>query len=199
MTITSSLAKSGPYLCNGSTAAFTFGFACQSTSDVSVVKTDANAFDASLSLGADFTVALNPDQVASPGGTVTLAVAPASGYQVTVLRSIQLTQATSLPNQGGWYPKVVENALDKITMALQQLSEKVSRAVTFGVTQSDATALLNSIMAASSLAAQTASNAQAASTSAAQAASSATQAQNVATAMGGPGLTLYTYNAAGGF
>lgn len=147
MSIASATAKSGPYAGNGVTVAFAVGFACQAATDLVVVRTDASDVDTTLTYVTDYSVVLNADQVASPGGTVTLAVAPAVGLKVTILRNVALTQGTQLPNQGAWYPKVVENALDKLTMIVQQLSEKVGRAVVAGVTV-DPAALLASIYSA---------------------------------------------------
>lgn len=148
MTVASSTSKSGPYACNGVTVAFAISFACSAASDLSVYRTDASAFDTALVLNTDYTVSLNADQTNSPGGTVTLTSAPPAGYQVTILRNVAFTQGTSLPNQGGWYPKVVENAFDKLTMIVQQLSEKVSRSVQVGVTSSDTAALVSAIYSA---------------------------------------------------
>ena len=162
MTVSSSISKAGPYACNGATTAFAFAFYTQATADIAVVRTDAVGTDTALTLGADYSVALNADQTTSPGGSVTLAVAPASGLQITILRSLALTQGASLPNQGGWYPKVVENALDKLTMAMQQIAEKVNRAVVLGVTQTDASVLINSITANAAAAAADAATASAA-------------------------------------
>lgn len=189
MTVASSTSKSGPYACNGVTTVFALGFACLAPTDLSVVRTDTNAADTTLTLTTDYLVSLNGDQVNNPGGTITLVSAPATGYYITLLRNVQMTQGTQLPNQGGWYPKVVENALDKLTMIVQQLQEKLSRSVTLGVTQTDPTALINSVTtsanAASASATAAAGSASAAAASAVlsqnQVALATTQASNAAT------------------
>jgi hypothetical protein len=180
MAIASSVSKSGPYACNGVTTAFAIGFFCQAPTDVGVVRTDASGADTSLIYGTDYSVSLNSDQVASPGGTATLTAAPATGFQITLLRNVALTQGTSLPNQGGWYPKVVENALDKLTMGLQQLAEKVSRSVILGVTQTDPTALINAINTNAALAAASATSATASAGAASASASIAAAAAAIA-------------------
>lgn len=178
MTVSSSISKAGPYAGNGSTTAFAFAFYTQAAADLTVIRTDANGADTPLALGPDFTVALNADQTASPGGTVTLSSAPASGYQITILRNITLTQGASLPNQGGWYPKVVENALDKITMGLQQLAEQVGRAVKIGVATTQTPDQMIAAIAANAAAA--AGSATSAAGSAASASTSASTASTAA-------------------
>lgn len=167
MTVASTTSKSGPYAGNGVTTVFAVGFTCFAAADLSVVRTDAGGVDTVLTIGTDYTVSLNADQTASPGGTVTAIVAPATGYQLTILRNVALTQGTSLPNQGGWYPKVVENAFDKLTMIVQQLSEKVGRSVQVGVTGTDTTSLLTAIFGAGASATAAAASAAAAAASAA--------------------------------
>jgi hypothetical protein len=185
MSIASTTSKSGPYACNGATVAFALSFACLATSDLLVVRTDTSGVDTTLVLTTDYSVSLNSDQTGSPGGTVTLAVAPATGFQLSILRNVSLTQETSLPNQGAWYPKVVENALDKLTMIVQQLGEKVNRAVVAGVTI-DPTALLasinNAVNSAISSATSSSNSATASSNSATEASGFATAASGSATA-----------------
>lgn len=176
MSIASATAKSGPYAGNGIAVAFAVGFACQAATDLVVVRTDALDVDTTLTYVTDYSVVLNADQVASPGGTVTLAVAPAVGVRVTILRNVALTQGSQLPNQGAWYPKVVENALDKLTMIVQQLSERVSRSVQVGVTAGDTSTFVAAIFAAASNAANAANSAANATNSAANAANSAAAA-----------------------
>lgn len=179
MTVSSSTSKSGPYACNGSTVLFVVGFAVTTQTDLQVIRTDPSNSDLVLTLSTDYSVSLNSDQVGSPGGTITLTSAPASGYQITILRNVSITQGASLPNGGGWYPKVVENALDKLTMVTQQLAEKQGRSVMVGVSQSDPTALVATIF----------SNVSASAASAAAAASSATAAAGSATTAAGSATT----------
>lgn len=130
MTVSSADSIAGPYDGDGSQVAFDFAFKVFVTSDVLVVLTDtAGVDDESLVLDVDYTVALNGDQDANPGGTVTMTTAPATGELLTLLSQIPELQAIALQNQGGMYPKVVERGFDKATRLIQQLSEKLTRAV----------------------------------------------------------------------
>lgn len=126
MTISSPTSKAGPFAANGLATTFYFDFYVFDAGDLRVVSTDSNAVDTTLTSG--YTVAFNTNQDTQPGGYVRFAVAPASDVRITLLRDIAMTQGTSLPNQGGFYPKVIEMALDKVTMLVQQLSEQVGRA-----------------------------------------------------------------------
>jgi hypothetical protein len=158
------------------------------TSDLLVVRTDTAGVDTTLVLTTDYSVSLNSDQTNSPGGTVTLAVAPATGFQLSILRNVSLTQGTSLPNQGAWYPKVVENALDKLTMIVQQLGEKINRAVVAGVTI-DPTALLASISNAVNSAIASAASASTSAGTATTGANTATTQAGIATTQAGIATT----------
>lgn len=127
MTISSQNRKSGPFLGTGSVSEYPFNFTVFEAADVVVTRTDLADVETVLTSG--YTVTLNADQNASPGGTVVLAAPLASGFKLTLTSEIAATQEVDLTNQGGFYPKVVSLALDKLTIIVQQLAEKVSRAV----------------------------------------------------------------------
>lgn len=129
MSISSTARKAGPYNGNGITVAFPFAFKVFSAADVLVVKTTPAAAESTLVLTTDYTVSLNADQDSNPGGTVTAVSAPASGYKVTISSQVDELQPVVLTNAGGFYPKVINDALDRLTILTQQLSEKVARAL----------------------------------------------------------------------
>ena len=135
MTVSSTTSKSGPYVGNGSTTVFSFSLQLFQQTDVEVVLTVPGAADLIMTYGSDYTVALNSPQTTSPGGTVTMTVAPASGTLVTILRNIPDTQNASFPNQGGFYPAVLETALDKLTLLIGQSLEQLSRSVKVSASQ----------------------------------------------------------------
>jgi len=135
MTISSSTRKAGPYAGNGATQ-FAFGFKVFATSDLVVTYSDGIT-ETPLLLNTDYTVSLNADQNANPGGTVTF---PAAGSSrpvlpgtstLTITGAIAELQPTSISNQGGFYPKVIEDALDRVVILAQQLRELASRSVSF--------------------------------------------------------------------
>ena len=83
-------------------------------------------------LTTDYTVSgiLNP-----AGGDITFLTAPATGVVVVLLRVVPFTQEVDLPNTGSFPSTIVEQqGFDKIMMLLQQLSEKLGRAVKLATT-----------------------------------------------------------------
>src|SRR5271169_5235125 len=122
--------KAGPYNCNGSTVAFPFSFKVFQASDVLVVQTDLSGVETTKTLTTDYTVALNANQDSNPGGTVTMNVAPLSGYLLTIGSQVTYTQGMVLTNTGGFFPQVINDMADRVVILVQQLYEKLSRAVT---------------------------------------------------------------------
>jgi len=129
MSLATTTRKAGPYAANGATA-FPFAFKVFQPSDILVVQTDTAPTDNTLVLNTDYTVTLNPNQDSNPGGTVNLTAAPPTGYLITLGSQVQQIQSVTLTNNGGFYPSVINNALDYLTILIQQLSEKVNRALT---------------------------------------------------------------------
>ena len=129
MTISSENRKAGPFTGNGSTVDFPFTFKCFTSADLRVVLTNSAGVETDLTLTSQYTVALNPDQDASAGGTVTTLTAYSSSYKITIVGDVSYTQETDITNGGGFYPEVIEDALDKMTMQIQQVNEKAERAV----------------------------------------------------------------------
>ena len=129
MTISSAVRVAGPYTGNGTTTSFPFAFKVFTTADVQVIRTDLSSIESTLVLGTDYTVTLNSNQNVSPGGTVVMLTAPASGFLLTLTSQVTNLQSTDLTNEGGFYPSVITNALDKLTILVQQLSVQVGLAV----------------------------------------------------------------------
>ena len=133
MTISTTDRKAGPFAGNDVTVAFPFTFKVFSTADLYVISADSVGAETVLVLASDFTVSLNADQDDNPGGTLTMLTAPATGTTLTIASDIDITQPVELTNMGGFYPTVINTALDRITMILQQLSESFARCVKFSI------------------------------------------------------------------
>lgn len=148
MTVSSQVRKAGPYSGTGSTGPFTFSFKVFAASDVLVVKADSNGVETTLVLTTDYTVSLNADQNSNPGGTVTLEAALASGYTMVISSQVPYLQETDLTNQGGFYPEVITDSLDKLTIQVQQIKLESDRAAKVPITSSaDADALVDDLIA----------------------------------------------------
>jgi hypothetical protein len=149
MTISSTNRKAGPYIGNGTTTVFPFYFKVFTAADVEVVRlTVATNVETILTLTTNYTVTLNTDQNANPGGSISLvAGALASGFNLVITSDIGNLQPTDLTNQGGFYPDVINDALDRATIQIQQLQESVDRAALLPITSAeDAAALVADIV-----------------------------------------------------
>ena len=133
MTISSTTRTAGPYAGTGSQTVFGFNFKVFQASDVLVVQTDASGNVTTLALTTNYTVALNSNQDTSPGGSVTLLVAPAVGYSITLSSQVQALQGANLANAGNFYPSVINNALDYLTILVQQLYTSMLGALRFPI------------------------------------------------------------------
>jgi hypothetical protein len=166
MTISSTSNKAS-FNGSGTTGPFAFTFKTFTEADLEVISTDLSDVEATLVLTTDYTVGLNADQNNNPGGSVTTIVAMASGYKLTIVRTVDALQETDITNGGGFYPEVIENALDRATMLAQQNAEQISRAILVGVSsETSPAALLASINAAEVSASSSASSASSSATSA---------------------------------
>lgn len=147
MTISSEVRKAGPFDGNDVATTFPFAFKVFTQADLLVVRADPSGDEAVLAMGSDYTVALNPDQNESPGGSVTLNVPLAIGYVLVVTSQVGNLQPVDLTNQGGFYPNVINAALDRATIQIQQLAEEMSRAAKLPITRDeDVDELLNDLV-----------------------------------------------------
>lgn len=164
---------------DGTVTQFAFSFVVFQTSDIAVYSsTDGGDTEVQLSFEQDYTVVLNADQDNSPGGTVTLTQAPAAGTRIAITSAIPETQPMVLTTHDGFDPRVLNQSADHAVALIQQLTEKVDRAITVPTTSSKTsgqvrTEILNLAANAESWANSCASSALAAAQSAADAAANA--------------------------
>lgn len=129
MTISSSTRKAGPFAGNGVQVAFPFAYKVFSAADVLVVQAvTATGLETVKTLTTDYSVVVNPDQTNYPGGTVNMLVPPPAGSTLTLSSQVANLQPVVLTNSGGFYPAVINDALDRVTIQIQQLAEKLGRA-----------------------------------------------------------------------
>lgn len=133
LTISSEIRKEGPYDGDGVVTSFPFYFKIFKAEDVLVVRADSAGAETTLVLNSDYTVTLAPDQNTSPGGTVVLAGALMIGTTLTIASRLLNLQPVDLTNQGGFYPRVINDALDRLTILVQQLAERVSRSLKMAI------------------------------------------------------------------
>lgn len=107
---------------NGLTTFFDFTFPVPLASELSVYFTDLNGTITLLSPSSYSTTGIGT----ANGGSVTYPLSGSpipSGTSLTIQRVVPYQQLTDLVNQSGYYPNVVENALDYLTMQTQQLAQ----------------------------------------------------------------------------
>lgn len=122
----------GPFIGDGSgQKVFTFGFLIFDEGDVSVsVADEENALPRSLTIGEDFSVQMNEDQAATPGGTITLlADGLAKGAVLAIWSSVPYTQTLTLTNYTRFPPERITRELDRIVVQIQQLKSESDRAL----------------------------------------------------------------------
>lgn len=120
MTIQSTDRKAGPFL---SGTALPFEFKVFSKEDIAVIYTNAEGVEVVLVLDSDYSVTLNADQDNNPGGTATLTTAIVTGDRANIIGDLAYDQGTDIRNQGGFEPEIIEDALDRATIQIQQLKE----------------------------------------------------------------------------
>ena len=162
MAISNEIRRAGPYAGDGSQKVFTFGFKVFEADDIAVYESDTEGND-SLIDSALYSVSLNENQDNSPGGTVTLIDPLASGTNLSIISEMDYTQPMVLTNRGGFYPETLNNSADRSTIQIQQLKEKIDRALTVPVTSNETPELLTErLLAAQQEAQQYANQAEAA-------------------------------------
>ncbi len=136
MTISSQTRKAGPFIGNGSTTAFPFTFKVFAASDLVVTRANTTGAETVLALGTDYTVTLNANQNTNPGGSVTLTSALATNFKLVLSSAVPNLQPVDITNNGGFYPKVINDALDRLTILAQQNTLDNSRSVKVPITSS---------------------------------------------------------------
>lgn len=126
----------GPYRTAGQTQ-LPFSFAIFELTDVYVATATSDLDVATvLTYGSDYTVTMNSDQSTSPGGTVTLAVPIVDGQVVVIGSAIPYNQTTQLTNFSRFPPEIINTALDRIVVQIQQIVEGLERTLSVPVTSS---------------------------------------------------------------
>ena len=136
MTISSTNRIAGPFIGAGTTATFPFTFKVFAAADLEVVRVlVSTGAETPLALTTDYTVSLNGNQNTNPGGSITLVAGNlATGYNLVITSNVANTQPVDLTNQGGFYPEVINDALDRATIQIQQLNDTALNAVHAPVT-----------------------------------------------------------------
>lgn len=138
MTINSTVRIAGPFPGNGAATSFPFAFKVFDKTDLQIILTDSLGNETTLTLDSDYSITVNVDQDASPGGSITyplVGLPMPSGFTLAGVGSLPNLQKTDITNSGGFYPQVIEDALDYLTILVQQTTGFADSTVRFPVTE----------------------------------------------------------------
>jgi hypothetical protein len=137
MTVGAVPRKAGPTVGNSAATVFPFGFKTFLATDL-LVQLTTIATGVVVTLVKDdpagYTVALNADQNAAPGGTVTynpLGVPLPATQTLTITSAMPQSQGTHLINGGSFLANNVEDMADRDMMATQDMNVKVAASLQF--------------------------------------------------------------------
>lgn len=134
MSVTNTPRKAGPYTGNNVSVQYVFSFKVFADTDLVVTRAVvATGAESTLVRTTDYTVTRNADQDVDPGGYITLATPLTSAQTLTLTSDVPATQSSVFTNLGGFYPAVLNSALDRLTILVQQIKEAVSRSLKLAV------------------------------------------------------------------
>ena len=107
------------------TKTFTFAFRVYANTDI-VVYSTTSSVDTLQVLTTDYTVTINAT-TSNAGGSIVFGTAPATGATITIYRDLTHTQGTVFTVGGPLPAASLEQGLDKLTLMVQDLSERVDR------------------------------------------------------------------------
>lgn len=133
MTISTSVRRAGPFTGTGAVVDYPFTFKVFSPEDARPYLADADGNERRLQYPGDYSVTLNPNQETHPGGVLRLTTALPAGHKLTIISEMPISQPTEYTNQGGFYPRTLNDSLDRLTIYIQQLQELQSRTLAASV------------------------------------------------------------------
>lgn len=127
--------RSPVYIGTGALATYGFTFKVFSKTDIQVEVVTDTGTESTLIVDVDYTVALNADQDNFPGGSITLTAGNLTlDYLLVIYGAMPYSQTTQLPTGGSYNATLVEQALDKLSIQIQQIEEEQGRALSFPAT-----------------------------------------------------------------
>ncbi|WP_287372415.1 hypothetical protein [Prosthecochloris sp.] len=127
MAISSETRITPTFVGNGITQTFPFTFRIFTDDDLVVTTRNSETGDeTTLDLTTDYTASLKSPQSSNSGGSITLTEPLAVGYEMVITSAVKATQGVMIRNLGDFYPAVLNDALDKLTVLIQQLKVKIN-------------------------------------------------------------------------
>lgn len=117
----------GPFTSEGQSR-LPFGFLIFEKTDVYVATADDPEAQARILVyGQDYSVEMNSDQAATPGGAVVLTTPIVKGNIFVVGSAVAYTQNMQLTNYSRFPPEIINEAIDRVVVQIQQLVERLDR------------------------------------------------------------------------
>lgn len=117
----------GPFTSEGQSR-LPFGFLIFEKTDVYVATADDPEAQAKMLVyGQDYSVEMNADQTATPGGTVVLTTPIVKGNIFVVGSAVAYTQNMQLTNYSRFPPEIINEAMDRVVVQIQQIVELLGR------------------------------------------------------------------------
>lgn len=117
----------GPFTSEGQSR-LPFGFLIFEKTDVYVATADDPEAQARILVyRQDYSVEMNSDQAATPGGTVVLTTPIIKGNIFVVGSAVAYTQNMQLTNYSRFPPEIINEAMDRVVVQIQQLVERLDR------------------------------------------------------------------------
>ena len=129
----------GPYYGEGDKT-FTFGFFTYTKEDIYVGTSMSNDEATTiLELDVDYSVSLNEDQDATPGGSITLLneTGLKAGEALVIGSAIEPTKTIQLTNYSRFPPEQIDKEFNRIFLILQQLYEITGRTLEVPATSTE--------------------------------------------------------------
>lgn len=126
----------GPFTSEGQSR-LPFGFLIFEKTDVYVATADDPEAQAKMLVyGQDYSVEMNADQTATPGGTVVLTTPIVKGNIFVVGSAVAYTQNMQLTNYSRFPPEIINEAMDRVVVQIQQIVELLGRCLKIPPTSS---------------------------------------------------------------
>lgn len=129
MTVETEISRSGPYAGAGTTGPFLVDYRILDATHLRVVKRPLVGSEVTLAYPADYLVT----GVGDPTSSLTTTLAVLAGETLTIIRDVPKTQEADYVQNDDFPAETHENALDKLTMIVQQLDEELDRSLTLPV------------------------------------------------------------------
>ncbi|EHM53366.1 hypothetical protein [Cardiobacterium valvarum] len=129
MTVSNTPRRAWPYRGDGSTVDYPFAFRIFDTADLRVYVADTNGNERELATGEYTVTADIKAQPNAPGGSIRLRTPLPAGHLLSIITRMEYIQPAEFTNSGGFYPRVLNDSLDRQTIYVQQLAEIQSRSI----------------------------------------------------------------------